>query len=517
MKRFSEQLHKAAQSVKLQTAEKQDLRERLVSYMEYHPLPAELREKTVQQLPAEILHTDTFKTIHFHWSAFFKSSAFAAALVLVVVPFAAEKAVPGDTLYAVKVRFNEELRSTLTFSGYEKVEWETERLNRRIAEARLLASEGRLTEEVEAEVAAAVREHADNAKREIAMLQTEDADEATIASIALDSTLEVQAATFKEGAQIAGLSSETVSSISGTDLIATAVEDSLLVSAGGAAATTSVPAYNKLMARVELNTTRIYELLGSLQATAPDSDLTEVSRRIDDLERSVAVAVDLSLTAEFEARQRLVDVLHRAQKLIVYMTELEVTETVDIEDLVPVVLTETEELAIRAALQEEIAYKVDHIAAALVQLADEGVLDKAVYSQEKLTKLQSQLQEATDLSQFKAIADEIIVLADDVITLLEAAEVTVFDPESQPDAATSTLDVIESDPGQSSTTEKTIDNYEEGELLVPDMGVVMPTTTDLSSLVEEETKISEGEESGESGVSTGFPPEELGSIPKGVQ
>ena len=45
MKRFSEQLYKKSTSVKLQAAEKRELRERLVSYMEYHPLPAEMKTK----------------------------------------------------------------------------------------------------------------------------------------------------------------------------------------------------------------------------------------------------------------------------------------------------------------------------------------------------------------------------------------------------------------------------------------------------------------------------------------
>ena len=90
------------------------------------------------------------------------------------------------------------MRSTLALSPYEKIEWETERLNRRIAEARLLASEGRLTDEVEAEVAAAVKTHTENAKREIEVLRGEDEEEATLATIALNTTLEVQATSLKE-------------------------------------------------------------------------------------------------------------------------------------------------------------------------------------------------------------------------------------------------------------------------------------------------------------------------------
>ena len=40
MKRFSEQLKKKSQTIRLSAAEKRDVRERLIAYMEYHPLPA---------------------------------------------------------------------------------------------------------------------------------------------------------------------------------------------------------------------------------------------------------------------------------------------------------------------------------------------------------------------------------------------------------------------------------------------------------------------------------------------
>ena len=96
MKRFSEQFHTKSKSVSLTPTEKQELRERLVSYMEYHPLPAEL--KLVKKAPAQapVVH-DVFKTVSLPFTLIFKSSAVAAALVL-VVPFMAEQSVPGISL-----------------------------------------------------------------------------------------------------------------------------------------------------------------------------------------------------------------------------------------------------------------------------------------------------------------------------------------------------------------------------------------------------------------------------------
>ena len=74
MKRFSEQFHKKASAVKLQAAEKRELRERLVSYMEYHPLPESLRvvESTAKQAGVGTsLFAEPFKTFRIPFATLF--------------------------------------------------------------------------------------------------------------------------------------------------------------------------------------------------------------------------------------------------------------------------------------------------------------------------------------------------------------------------------------------------------------------------------------------------------------
>lgn len=56
--------------------------------------------------------------------------------------FAAEKALPGNILYPIKVNANEELR--LLLAGSKKAEWEAKRLERRLLEAEHLAQKGAL-------------------------------------------------------------------------------------------------------------------------------------------------------------------------------------------------------------------------------------------------------------------------------------------------------------------------------------------------------------------------------------
>jgi hypothetical protein len=452
MKHFSQQLYKkATTTVKLQAAEKRELKERLVAYMEYHPLPAHLKTVETKESDTKTAahHSDPFTHVSIPFAYLFKLTSFAAVFMLLVVPFVAERAVPGDVLYAVKVQFNEEVRSTLTFDTYQKVEWETERLNRRIAEARLLASEGRLTVAVEAEVAEAVRTHTANAQREIDSLRTLDADAATIASIALDTTLEVQSSSLKgeEDAAIALSTSATSTERTG-NLITDAIDESRSQSEGKNASST-LPAYNKLVARVEQNTTRIYELLSALREITPDAKLAEVTRRVEDTDRAIQAATDLGEVDGVAAQHALVEALQRSQRLIVYMTEMMVLQTVDIATLIPIVLTETEEDTQVASVTQEVLEKTAQVKVLLEQIEDEAVIEKIEFAIIAIEKQLSHMASSTkDFEAFKLHSGEAAALVNDSLLLLEKSEVVkvieITDGiETASSSATSTEAVIE--------------------------------------------------------------------------
>jgi len=406
----------------MSSTEKKELRERLTSYMEYHPLPAAL--KTTKKAPSQqssALITEAFRSVSVPFSLLFKSSAVAAALVLVVVPFLAEQSVPGDTLYAVKVQINEEVRSSLTFDSYEKVEWETQRVNRRIAEARLLESEGRLTQEVEAEVAQAVRIHTQNAQKEIAMIRSIDAEEATIASIAFDSNLEAQASSFKEDTLVMAVSSTStpMMKLKSSNLIADAVDESRSQNEQPNASTT--PSYAKLIARVEQNTTRMYELSDALESLNPDHK-ESVTRRILDVERSVEQAINLQQKDEMTAREILIDVLKRTQKMIVFMTDLEVSDTVDIEELVPVMLTSEEKTEAITNYKAQISEKQSQIQVALDTkevASNVSLSDKVRSGLNQVTTLSNKIDETANYTEIRAYAVEAIEIADDLLLTLE--------------------------------------------------------------------------------------------------
>lgn len=367
MKRFSEQFNTKAKTIKLSVAEKRDLRERVVSYMEYHPLPNATR---VAVPSSEFSGPISFMSKAQFWRNAKLSAAFVLMLV-VGVSYAAEQAVPGDALYSIKVGVNEEFRSTMARSPYEKVVWETERLNRRISEARLLANEGRLTEEVEAQVAQAVKEHSDNARKEIANLKVTDKDGAALASIELNTALDVQTTSLRSraGVEAAGHSTELI-------------EDVLEISqvADASVEADSLPAYAPLIAKVESETTRAHELLKGVKDSATQDEKKDITRRLEDIERKAGAAMSLATTNEEEARLGLVEVLRQTHRLIVFMTNIDVRASLAVNDIVPVTLTDEERVVIaknQLAETKDMLIQIDEALAATTSepLSDE-VLEK---------------------------------------------------------------------------------------------------------------------------------------------
>ncbi len=372
MKRFGAQLHKKAQNISLSLAERALLRERVVSYMEYHPLPKE----KVSAVPAAELVSDPYKVFNFSRLQVGSFMGAFAMIILVVIPVAAERAVPGDVLYPVKVQFSEEVRSTLSFSPYAKVEWETERLERRLAEARLLADEGKLTQEVEAEVAQAVQAHSNAAQEGIATIRSSDSDEAALAEITFASVLEVQSQVLANREEQAGEAGQAISAL------ASAVAEAR--SGVAASNSTANPPFEKLAARLESETTYAQELFASIQDGASPEQTRDIERRFKDINRKIdeavalhnaetssatetatATSTGLDVNSDQEAKQILKVALTDTRKLISFMTDIDVRSNVTIEELVPVTLTE-EELGAAFLAQmselEAVARLVDQLA-----------------------------------------------------------------------------------------------------------------------------------------------------------
>lgn len=330
MKQFGTQLKKQATNYRLTQSERADLRERLVSYMEYHPLPAQannVRPASQRVYKARVVMRGVY-------TRYFVGAL--SMLIFAVVPVLAEQAVPGDVLYPVKVRFNEEVRSSLALSPYAKVEWETKRLERRLAEARLLADEGKLTPELEAEVAAAVQGHSNAAQQEIATIRESDSDEAALAEISFASALEVQSEVLEKRQTSATGEGQSTVALAGVVAEARTGVDASQQNAN--------PSYEKLLGRIELETTRTQELFDSIKPDALDEEVASIERRFTAIGEKVLQAQALKVgeiesasgeEAEKAAQTLLKVALADTRKLVSFMADIDVRRSVSIDDLLP--------------------------------------------------------------------------------------------------------------------------------------------------------------------------------------
>lgn len=325
MKKFAAQLKKQSDHIRMTLDEKTQLRERLLSFMEYHPMPGS------QPVDLRSLVKEHQKSV-LVWNAWLVGRVVSgvAMLVLVMVPALAENSLPGETLYPVKVRFNEEVRGALSSSPYAKIEWETERMERRLAEAQVLSEAGRLTPEAEAEVADAILEHSAAAKSNIATIRENDNDEAVMAEIALSSALEVSAEVLTKRDQ--GQTSAPTSLLAGAVSEARA---SLVIN-------DQELSYDKLSSRVETETTRAHEYLGTLNSSISESERNDIDRRLTDIKTKVETAGIMRQDDEAAAAKQLAAALGNTRKLISFMTNLDVRRNVTVDELVPITPTDAE-------------------------------------------------------------------------------------------------------------------------------------------------------------------------------
>jgi hypothetical protein len=117
-------------------AERERMRGMLQAYMAMKPL----RTETAQEA-----------TSAWHLSLFFSPRAIAALLVVAVfassagISYAAQSALPGDVLYAIKTNVNEPVQGALATSASAKAAWAIDVAGERVKEAAALAAAGKLS------------------------------------------------------------------------------------------------------------------------------------------------------------------------------------------------------------------------------------------------------------------------------------------------------------------------------------------------------------------------------------
>lgn len=134
-------LRLAKKEVRLDQAEKEDIRGLLL--------------KTMQSQPVRVNEPIRHKYQRIHPLYLFLTSNRMIATIIAAVllalsggtSYAAENSLPGDLLYPVKITVNENVRAALVLSPQAKVEWEAKVAERRLQEAEQLAALGKLSEE----------------------------------------------------------------------------------------------------------------------------------------------------------------------------------------------------------------------------------------------------------------------------------------------------------------------------------------------------------------------------------
>ncbi len=84
-----------------------------------------------------------------NWQNMYSYGATTLLIFIIVgasFSFVAEASLPGDLLYPLKVNFNESLRGVILLDDTAKVDWEAEKLERRLGEVEALSGKGTIDE-----------------------------------------------------------------------------------------------------------------------------------------------------------------------------------------------------------------------------------------------------------------------------------------------------------------------------------------------------------------------------------
>ena len=136
-------------------------------------------------------------SVIYSWFSLRFAMPMAAVLVVVLgtgTVYAAEGALPGDTLYAVKVSVTEPMREVLAFSQTAKADFHTKVVQERLEEAETLVSQGRLNESTTKALEENFNKHVAAAQTITKALAEGDPDTAADMAAALDSSLSAHGA-----------------------------------------------------------------------------------------------------------------------------------------------------------------------------------------------------------------------------------------------------------------------------------------------------------------------------------
>jgi hypothetical protein len=144
------------ESLKLSESSRARMQNSLLEYARFHGVSEDVRAgedaRSIEQVPVS---TSLFSLKRMYMP-------FVILLAVMVgggTSYAAQDAVPGDFLYAIKTEVNEPVRSALALSANAEADLQADIIAERIEEAETLKAEGRLEGEVAAQLAADIQTH----------------------------------------------------------------------------------------------------------------------------------------------------------------------------------------------------------------------------------------------------------------------------------------------------------------------------------------------------------------------
>lgn len=181
-------------SISLTRSEKESVKRRISAFMEAHPVRKEDESRLLnkgQESPSAYRPVRSPYAILLTYKKKFMPIVLLIALLLGGgTSYAAERALPGETLYPVKVYVNEEIRDLLAVSDKSGAEIATWMAERRLKEVEKLLGEGKLTESTAVAMEARIEKHLASFEEKIAKIEAkggarnglEEATEALLSS-----------------------------------------------------------------------------------------------------------------------------------------------------------------------------------------------------------------------------------------------------------------------------------------------------------------------------------------------
>lgn len=159
-----DKLFKALKQVRLEDAERDVLRQKLLTYIEDHSVRVAVEERQIEQRSSTHLFL-TFLT---------KPMPIILAIIIFLgggMSVAAERALPGDILYPVKIGINERFQSVLALSADAQAKLELRLAERRLEDAEGLSVRAHLASETRAQLQENFDRHAEKVEARIAELE----------------------------------------------------------------------------------------------------------------------------------------------------------------------------------------------------------------------------------------------------------------------------------------------------------------------------------------------------------